>query len=146
MWSNIRTETVAKQTITLRLTIHDPVPGVCYSLQGKEGEPVDAVTATEAPLSLDVPVMLNDDHRLTGPFVRREGPERRFVYIGIGTHAGFTGPTWSRRAKIDVHDIPADLLEAARRGRTLEVRLPGRAKDGGPACATVRPVEPWKAL
>lgn len=137
---------MAKQIITLRLTIHDPVPGVCYSLQGKDGEPIDAVTATEAPLSLEPSITLNDDNRLTGSFVRREGPERRFVYIGIGTHAGFPGPTWSRRAKIDVHDIPADLLDAARQGRTLEVRLPGRAKDGGPACATVRPLTPWKAL
>lgn len=137
---------MGQQTITLRLTIRDPVPGVCYSLQGKNGEPVDAVTATEAPLSLDAPVTLNDDGRLTGPFVRREGTTRRFVYIGIGTHAGFPGASWSRRAKIDVHDIPADLLEAARQGRTLEVRLPGRAKDGSPACATVRPLEPWQAL
>lgn len=137
---------MARQTILLRLTIENPVPGVCYSLQGKEGEPVDAMTATEAPLSLDAPVVLNDDNRLTGPFVRREGPTRRFVYIGIGTHAGFSGAAWSRRAKIDVHDIPADLLEAARQGRMLEVRLPGRAKDGGPACATVRPLAPWKAL
>ena len=137
---------MGKQTITLRLTITDPVPGVCYSLQGKDGEPVDAVTASEAPLSLDAPVTLNDDNRLTGPFVRREGPERRFVYIGIGTHAGFEGPTWSRRAKIDVHDIPAELLETARQGRTLEVRLPGRARDGGPACATVRPLKPWASV
>ena len=137
---------MAKQTITLRLTINAPVPGVCYSLQGKDGEPVDAVTATQAPLSLDAPVTLNDDNRLTGPFVRREGPERRFVYIGIGTHAGFPGAAWNRRAKIDIHDITADLLDAARQGRTLEVRLPGRAKDGGPACATVRPLVPWKAL
>lgn len=144
---------MGKQIITLRLTIHDPVPGVCYSLQGKDGElqgkdgePIDAVTATEAPLSLNAPVTLNDDDRLTGPFVRREGPERRFVYIGIGTHAGLPSPTWSRRAKIDVHDIPADVLDAARQGSTLEIRLPGRAKDGGPACATVRPLKPWKAL
>ena len=137
---------MAKQTITLRLTINDPMQGVCYSLQGKDGEPVDAVTATEAPLSLDASVTLNDDNRLTGPFVRREGPDRRFVYIGIGKHAGDPESSWDRRAKIDVHDIPADLLDAARQGRTLEVRLPGRARDGGPACATVRPLEPWKAL
>ena len=64
---------MGKQTITLRLTINDPVPGVCYSLQGKDGEPVDAVTATEASLSLDAPVTLNDDNRLTGPFVRARG-------------------------------------------------------------------------
>ncbi|HEY1071828.1 DUF5990 family protein [Brevundimonas sp.] len=137
---------MAKRTIILRLTINDPVPGVCYSLQGKDGEPIDAATATEAPLSLNAPVVLNDDNRLSGPFVRREGTERRFVYIGIGKHAGAPDSNWDRRAKIDVHDIPADLLEVARQGRTLEVRLPGRAKDGSPACATVRPLKPWKAL
>ena len=53
---------------------------------------------------------------------------------------------WSRRAKIDVHDIPADLLAQARQGEVLEVVLPGRAKDGGPACATVRPIRTWRAV
>lgn len=107
---------------------------------------MDAIIATDAPLSLDVPVSLNDDYRLTGPFVRREGPERRFVYIGIGTHAGSELPTWSRRAKIDIHTIPSALLDTARKGQVLEVRLPGRAKDGGPACATVRPLVPWSTV
>ncbi|OYW37570.1 MAG: hypothetical protein B7Z42_09885, partial [Brevundimonas sp. 12-68-7] len=49
----------------------------------------------------------------------------------------------SRRAKIDVHDIPADLLTP---GAVLEVVLPGRGKDGTPACATVRPLTPWRAV
>jgi hypothetical protein len=90
-------------------------------------------------------VTLSDDGRLTGPFVRREGPLRRFIYIAIGTSAGQHGE-WSRRAKIDVHDIPAALLAQARAGQTLEVILPGRARDGGPACATVRPLQPWTAV
>ena len=137
---------MAKQTITLRLTIKDPVPGVFYSLQGQEGEPIDAVAATEAPLSLDAPVTLNDDNRLTGSFVRREGSERRFVYIGIGKHAGAPDSNWDRRAKIDVHDIPPALLDRARGGSVLEVVLPGKGKDGSPACATVRAVEGWKAV
>jgi hypothetical protein len=70
---------------------------------------------------------------------------RRFIYIAIGTSAG-QHSEWSRRAKIDVHDIPADLLALAREGRTLEMILPGRARDGGPACATVRPLQPWTAV
>ena len=77
--------------------------------------------------------------------MRREGPSRRFVYIAIGTSAG-QHSEWSRRAKIDVHDIPADLLAMAREGRVLEAILPGRARDGGPACATVRPLQPWRAV
>jgi hypothetical protein len=50
---------------------------------------------------------------------------------------------FSRRAKIDVHEIPADVLDAASLGATIGVALPGRARDGGPACATVRPLGPW---
>lgn len=131
--------------ITLRLTLADPVPGVRYSLQ-KDDAPFEPVTAADAPLSFDVPVRLSDDNRFLGPFVRREGPARRFVYIRIGQSAGDHGSCWTRRAKIDIHDIPPALLEQARAGRVLEVVLPGRGGDGSPTCATVRPTVPWRAL
>lgn len=137
---------MAAATITLRLTIADPVAGVAYSLQDKANTPVEARIASDGSISFDAPATLSDDGRLTGPFVRREGPTRRFVYIAIGTSAGQHASEWSRRAKIDVHDIPADLLNQARQGRVLEVTLPGRAKDGGPACATVRPLQSWRAV
>ena len=136
---------MADTPITLRLTIADPVPGVRYSLQ-KDDAPFEPVTATDAPLSFDVPVRLSADNRFLGPFVRREGPARRFVYIRIGTSAGDHASCWSRRAKIDIHDIPTDLLAQARAGRTLEIVLPGRGKDGSPACATVRPIVAWRVL
>ena len=131
--------------ITLRLTIADPVPGVTYSLQDQKSAPVGRVVATAEPLSFDVPVKLSDDGRLTGPFVRREGPERRFVYIAAGGQAGDSHTAISRRAKIDIHGISADLLDQARAGKTLAVSLPGRDKVGLPACATVKPIEPWRA-
>jgi Family of unknown function (DUF5990) len=35
---------------------------------------------------------------------------------------------WSRRAKIDIHDLPAELLEKALAGSGVEAYLPGRAK------------------
>ena len=136
---------MADTPINLRLTIADPVPGVRYSLQ-KDDAPHEPVTATEAPLSFDVPILLADDNRMLGPFVRREGKERRFVYIRIGTSAGDHASEWSRRAKIDIHGIPPALLERARAGAVLEVVLPGKGKDGSPACATVRTVEGWKAV
>ena len=137
---------MAGSTITLRLTIADPVAGVAYSLQDKANMPVEPRVAGDSPISFDVPVTLSDDRRRTGPFVRREGPSRRFVYIAIGTSAGQHASEWSRRAKIDIHDIPADLLVQAGEGRLLEVVLPGRAKDGGPACATVRPLQAWRVV
>lgn len=131
--------------ITLRLTLADPVPGVRYSLQ-KDDAPFEPVTAADAPLSFDVPIRLSADNRFLGPFVRREGPKRRFVYIRIGQSAGDHASEWTRRAKIDIHDIPRALLDQARAGRTLQVVLPGRGRDGSPACATVRAVEAWRVV
>ena len=136
---------MADTLITLRLTIADPVPGVRYSLQQGDA-PFEPVTAADAPLSFDVPVRLSEEGRFLGPLVRREGPQRRFVYIRIGASAGDHASVWSRRAKIDIHDIPADLLDKARKGAVLEVVLPGKGKDGSPACATVRSIEGWRAV
>lgn len=129
-------------TVTLRLIIDDPVPGVRYSLQ-KDDLPFEPQTAGDGPIAFKVPITLQADGRMTGPFVRREGSVRRFVYIRIGTSAGDHAAAWSRRAKIDIHDIPKALLVP---DALLEVHLPGRGKDGSPACATVRPVIGWRAV
>jgi hypothetical protein len=129
--------------ITLRLTIGDPVPGIAYSLQNRENEPVGKVVAGDGPLSFDVPVKVADGPRFLGEFVRREGPTRRFVYIAIGALAGDAASPVVRRAKIDIHDLPADLLEQALAGKVLEALLPGRDKRGDPACATLRPLGSW---
>jgi len=135
---------MAGQTITLRLTIRDPVPGVAYSLQNKKNEPVGPVVAGDGQLSFDVPVRVAPGPKFLGEFVRSEGPTRRFVYIAIGTSAGAHASPWSRRAKIDIHTLPIELLEQALAGKVLQADLPGRAKDGGPACATVRPLGAWR--
>lgn len=128
--------------VTLRLIIDDPVPGVRYSLQ-KDDMPFEPRTASDGPMAFEVPITLQPDGRMTGPFVRREGPVRRFVYIRIGTSAGDHAAAWSRRAKIDIHDIPKALLVP---DALLEVHLPGRGKDGSPACATVRPALGWRPV
>lgn len=129
-------------TVTLRLIIDDPVPGVRYSLQ-KDDMPFEPRTAGDGPLAFELPITLHPDGRMTGPFVRREGPQRRFVYIRIGTSAGDHASAWSRRAKVDIHTIPAALLVP---GARLEVHLPGRARDGSPACATLRPIMEWQPV
>jgi len=131
------------ETLTLRLIVADPLPGLHYSLQDRDGTPVDIRIAVDGPMAFDVPVTLRPGGKLGGTFVRREGTVRRFVYIAIAGQAGQMDVPISRRAKIDVHDIPRDLLQ---RGAHLEVRLPGRAKDGTPACATVRPLAAWRMV
>lgn len=135
-------------TITLRLTIADPVPTVLYSLQDKDNALVDSRIATAAALSFDIPVTLNDDGRLTGTFVRREGKERRFVYLVMHgqpqSPVDDQGRAISRRAKIDIHDIPETLRQP---GAVLGVTLPGRDRTGRlPACASVKPTQGWRAL
>jgi hypothetical protein len=135
----------AERMITLRLTIRDPFPGVAYSLQNKKSEPVGRVVAETGPLSFDVPVRIAPGPRFLGEFVRSEGPTRRFVYIAIGRQAGAHAMEWTRRAKIDIHTLPDD-LEQVVDGKVLEAVLPGKAKDGGPACATVRPLEAWRIV
>ena len=130
-------------TVTLRLTIDDPVPGVRYSLQ-KDDMPFEPLTAGDGPdlvRGSDHPASRRPPDR---PLRPPRGPERRFVYIRIGTSAGDHASLWSRRAKIDIHDITAG--PAGRpAGAVLEVHLPGRGKDGSPACATVRKLGEWKA-
>ncbi|WP_068876470.1 MULTISPECIES: DUF5990 family protein [unclassified Phenylobacterium] len=136
----------AGQAITLRITLEDPVPGVTYSLQNGKSAPVGPMVATDAPLSFDVPVRLAPGPKFLGEFVRREGPARRFVYIAIGGQAGDHASPWSRRIKLDIHDLPGALLEKALAGDILEGRLPGRAKDGGPSCGTLKPVGGWRVV
>ncbi len=135
---------MAKRTIILRLVIDNPVPDVTYSLQDRKGAPVGPVVARNEALRFDVPVQLAPGPKLSGEFVRREGPERRFVYIAVGGQAGDPASPWSRRAKIDVHDISHDLLEQAAPPAALECHLPGRARDDGPSCATIQPLDGWR--
>ena len=132
----------ADQTpITLRIVIEQPVPGVLHSLQAKDGAPLDAKAsqAGEA-MVFDVPVLLAPGPRLSGDQVQREGPERRFVYVRIGQLAGDAASPWSRRMKIDIHDIAPDLLIAAASGAVIETVVGGTAADGTPAAATLRPL------
>jgi hypothetical protein len=140
-----KTERVqAGHTLVLRLTIVGPIPGLRYSLQNADGYPISAVTAGAEPLSLDAPVRY-DQGRWLGELVRREGKTRRFVYIAMGRSAGDLTSSINGRAKIDIQDIPPELIEVAG-DRPIEVKLPGVGRNGAPAFATLRPLESWKIV
>ena len=125
--------------ITLRITIERPVPGVLHSLQSKANLPLDPKRSVAGePLSFDVAVRVAPGPKFFGDQVRREGPTRRFVYIRIGQSAGDHASLWSRRMKIDIHDLAPDLLVRAAAGAIIELIVDGTAKDGTPACATVQ--------
>jgi hypothetical protein len=132
----------ADQTpIRMRIVIEQPVTGVLHSLQAKDGHPIDQKRSISGePLTFDFPIRIAPGPKFFGDQVRREGPLRRFVYVRIGQSAGEMSSPWSRRMKIDIHDIEPDLLDRAASGGVIEISVNGTGKDGTPACATVRPI------
>lgn len=131
----------ADQTeIRMRIVIDQPVVGVLHSLQAGDDKVLDPKRSEAGePLAFDFPVRVAPGPKFFGDQVRREGPERRFVYIRIGQLAGDPLSPWTRRMKIDIHDIPQDMLDRAASGGVIETTVNGTGKDGTPACATLRP-------
>lgn len=137
----------AQTEVGMRLVIENPVPGVMHSLQDKKSRPVDAkASLNSSPLIFDFSIRIAAGPKFYGEQVRSEGPERRFVYIAVGRQAGQKDSCWDRRMKIDIHTIPEALLDKAMKGKVLEAVIPGKGEDGGPSCATVSPLKPWRAL
>lgn len=130
-----------QSVVNLRIVIERPVVGVLHSLQAKDESPLDPKSSREGEaLPFDFQIRVGPGPKFFGDQVRREGPERRFVYIRIGQLAGDASSPWSRRMKIDIHDIPSDLLDrAAMSGAVIETTVDGTGKDGTPACGTLRP-------
>ncbi|MGY4398106.1 hypothetical protein ACVWZA_003308 [Sphingomonas sp. UYAg733] len=127
--------------IRLRIVVEQPVAGVLHSLQSGDDLPLDPKRSDAGePLAFDFPIRIASGPKFFGDQVRREGPERRFVYIRVGQAAGDRSSPWGRRMKIDIHDIEQSLLDqAAAGGGVIEISVNGTGDDGTPACATVRP-------
>lgn len=125
--------------ILMRIVIENPVAGVLHSLQSKDGHLLEPkVSKSGEALAFEFPVRVAPGPKFFGDQVRREGPVRRFVYIRIGQSAGEHGSPWSRRMKIDIHDLEQELLDRAAVGAGIvQITVGGTAKDGTPACATV---------
>ena len=130
--------------IRARIVIEQPVAGVLHSLQ-EDDAPLDPKRSKAGePLAFDFPLRIerpaDAPPKFFGKQVRREGPLRRFVYIRIGTCAGDIASPWTRRMKIDIHDIDPALLDKAIGGGVLVGTINGTLPDGSPVCATIRPV------
>jgi len=129
-------------TVTLRVIIEGPVPGVALAMQRGRDSIVPPVRITPEAVTLEVSgeIRARPDGTLAlyGPDVHGP-PAARFLYVTVGVRAGQHDSPWNRRAKIPLTGIPDDVLNAVRvrTGLVLEARIAGRARDGGPACATV---------
>ena len=136
----------AQSEIRARIVIEQPVPGVLHSLQQDDAPLAPQRAKAGEPLAFEFPLRIERTEtgaKFFGKQVRREGPLRRFVYVRVGTAAGDRASPWTRRMKIDIHDIDLALLDAAIAGGVLEGTINGTLPDGSPACATIRPVR-WR--
>ncbi len=137
--------------LTLRIVIEDPVPGVRMCLQRGRADLVEPTGVTPSAVVFDFSVRLGATRpggarAFLGPFTQGP-PAGRFVYVNSGRRAGQAESCWDRRAKIPLSQIPPSQVEAALSGGTarLEVRILGRAQDGGPVCASVKlPAPGWR--
>jgi len=132
----------AGANVTLKLSVVNPPKGVAHSLQGKDGEIVDPRMSAGKTLVFDVPVRLEEGKsgwRFLGDFVRTEGKKRRFIYVGIGKHAGQPETHWDRRAKVDLPDVTPAMIAKAKAGKlVLTGAYEGTDAKGEPSCATVK--------
>jgi Family of unknown function (DUF5990) len=139
-----------ERELTLRIVLQKPPKGVDFSLQKGRGsiyETVQKQRSKGGDLQFKFTVRVEGGNNdappsLLGPFV--QGPAgARFVYIDIGTLAGQADSCWTRRLKVPLSGITMKMVRA---GGVLQTHVPGTGPDGGPACATVKEFEGWKAV
>lgn len=136
--------------LALTIVVENSVTGVDYGLQkgrGNDYETVQTQRAENTDLRFEFTVRVNQGKdgkpNFLGPFAQGTAADR-FVYLDIGTLAGQRDTRWSRRLKIPLVGIEWDLITQAFKSRkALETRIPGRGRDGGPTCGTVKPFSGW---
>lgn len=134
--------------VRLRIVLVAPSAGVDFGVQQGKGSDYTTIhtqRSNDADLAFEFNVTAKDNRddglpNFLGPLA--QGPVTgRFIYIDIGKCAGQSDSRWERRIKVPLGGITWEMIETK---LVLEARLPGTGKDGGPSCATVKPVGGWK--
>lgn len=143
--------TRSEAEIRLRIVLVAPPPGVDFGVQeGKGNDYATILTqrSKDSDLAFEFTVTVKDNRddglpNFLGPLA--QGPTTsRFIYIDIGKSAGQVDSCWERRIKVPLGGITWEMVEKASAKKLLEARLPGTGRDGGPSCATVKPIDGWK--
>jgi hypothetical protein len=140
-----------QQRLPLRVVVVAPPPGVWFSLQPEPGVFEQRRLAGDGDLVFELELRVAEPSAAAGSALRLLGahvkgpPDKRFVYIGVGKHAGDASSCWDRRIKVPLGGVTREVVAAARAGHVLESRIAGTGRDGGPACATVPLLAPgWR--
>jgi hypothetical protein len=136
------------RAVRLRIRVSDPVPGCTYGLQLRGGSVEQAQVGAAADLVFTTDITLTTKPATDFRGVHVQGPKGgRFLYINSGTLAGQSDSCWTRRAKVPLNGLEQALPSAPGTAPLeIETRIAGRARDGGPACASVPLLQPWKRV
>jgi hypothetical protein len=133
---------LSMRSLKLRIVLLQPPVAVDYGVQKGRGAAYECVQKQRsigADLVFEFDVDVKPGPDFGGPFV--QGPKgERFVYIDIGTMAGQADSCWTRRLKAPLKGITQAMIDS---GATLETRINGTGRDGGPTCATPKPFAGW---
>src|SRR5262249_47511599 len=141
--------------LRLRIVLNAPPAGVDFGLQHGKGSGYQTIQKQRSKgndLHFDCPVTVKDNRddglpNFLGPLT--QGPASgRFIYIDIGRLTGQRDCEWERRLKVPLSGITWDMIQevSADSKLVLEAHFPGTAKDGGPSCGTIRPLDGWKLV
>lgn len=138
--------------LMLRIVLEKPPAGIDFGLQkgsGSKYETIQKQRSKDNDLNFEFTVKIKNTGSsqpiFLGPFVQGTSTER-FIYIDIGRFAGQPNTVWSRRLKVPLAGITPDTINKVLTGTNLllEAKVPGTGKDGGPNCATVKPISGWQ--
>jgi hypothetical protein len=129
--------------LPIRVTVLRPPPGVTFAIQRGKDELLSPSKVGADSLVFELSIRVSQRKagsapNVLGPYAQGK-PDDRFLYLNSGTMAGQEDSCWTRRAKIKTGGINWKLIDQAlaTARAVLEVQIEGRAKDGGPCCATV---------
>ena len=126
--------------VSLRITLTNPPENVNWRVQSGKVPVIGPSSVSNEAIVFDIEaeVVSTDPIKWRGAIV--QGPSGgKFVYINSGKRAGNMFSQWDRRAKISLMPITAEQIEEVLNdpSKLIEVSIAGKAKDGGPCCASV---------
>jgi hypothetical protein len=142
-------------TVPLRIILVDPPPGVDFGIQEGKGNDYKTIAIQRSrtgKLVLECTIKVKGNRadgtpNFVGP-ISQGPPTGRFIYVDIGKSAGQFDSCWQRRIKIPLEGITWEMIDSVLETpkRLLQATIPGTGKDGGPSCATVKPIDGWKVV
>ena len=151
----MKNQTKSEIAVPIRIILVAPPTGVDFGIQEGKGNDYKTIQVQRSKtndLQFECSITVKGN-RADGPpnsvgTVVQGPPMGRFIYIDIGKSAGQLDSCWQRRIKIPLQGITWETIDSLVDApeRLLQATIPGTGKDGGPSCATVKPIDGWRVV